>query len=190
MADVQKRGRLVENDDLRLLTDGAGQQQALALSVADAGKGAVRELACVDHVKRLVDLTAVLPREKAQSAGVGIAAGRDDVPATHELWAQALGHNDGELARDVALRQLRHDLTVEHDGPREQAELTNDALEDGRLAGAVGADEREDLPAVHADLYVFDQRDAVVADGHVIRIDVIVFHCSLRFSGHDPAGGP
>ena len=44
IADVQKAGRLVQYDDLRLLTQRPGQQNALALSVADGGEGAVGKL--------------------------------------------------------------------------------------------------------------------------------------------------
>ena len=83
VADVQKGGGLVQDDDLRLLTDGPGQQDALALAVADGVEVPVGELQRVHRLHGGIDLGLVLGGQDAQSARVGVAAGGHDVPAGH-----------------------------------------------------------------------------------------------------------
>ena len=61
--------------------------------------------------------------------------------------------------------------------------MPGDALEDRGLARAVGSDEGQDLPGLDADVDVPDQGIAVVADGQVLRAEIILVHhrTPLRF---------
>ena len=54
MPNVQKRRWLVQDQDLRLLAQGAGQQDPLALAVADGGEGAVGQVRGPDLGQGLV----------------------------------------------------------------------------------------------------------------------------------------
>ena len=98
VADVEERGRLVEYKHARLLTDGTGEQDALALTVADAGKIAVREVLCVHEGERLADFLFILRAEQAEPPGIGVAPRRRHIPAGHALGRQPPGHHDGKGA--------------------------------------------------------------------------------------------
>ena len=56
-----------------------------------------------------------LRAEDAEMAGVGIAAGADDVAAGHELGVHACRHQDGHAAGDVAPAAAAHVRAVEED---------------------------------------------------------------------------
>ena len=79
IADVEKTRRLVEDDELRLLAEGPGKQNALPLAVADGLEGPVGKVERVGLAEALLDDGLVLRAEDAEMAGVGIAAGADDV---------------------------------------------------------------------------------------------------------------
>ena len=106
MTDIQIGSRLVEYDDLRLLTDRARQKYALPLAVADCLERPLREFQCIYGGERLFDLSLILFREKAQSARVGIAPHRDHVAAGHLLRLQPSGENDRHFPRELHRRKL------------------------------------------------------------------------------------
>ena len=56
VANVQEGGRLIEDDDLRLLADGARQKDALALTIADGIEVPLGELQRVNAVHGVIDL--------------------------------------------------------------------------------------------------------------------------------------
>ena len=82
--------------------------------------------------------------------------------------APALGCVADSQADDRVRRALRETLPVEAHGAAARAQQAADRAQGGRLAGAVGADERDDLALVDA------QRDAAKgADSPVPRLDVV-----------------
>ena len=115
IADVEKTRRLVEDDELRLLAEGPGKQDALPLAVADGLEGPVGKVERVGLAEALLDDGLVLRAEDAEMAGVGIAAGADDVAAGHELGVHAGRHQDGHAAGDVAPAAAAHVRAVEED---------------------------------------------------------------------------
>ena len=58
--DIQKRGRLVQQQNSGLLADGAGQQNALALAVAEGGEVPLLQLQGVDPLQGLTDGSRVV----------------------------------------------------------------------------------------------------------------------------------
>ena len=140
VADVEKRGRLVEDEHARLLADGAREQHALPLSIADAGEIAVRKLLCMDERERLAHLFAVLRAENAEPPGIGIAACRRHIPAGHALGRDAAGHHDGERARGLCGGQTAAVAAVQIDRAAEQGKLADQTFEDSGLARAVRPD--------------------------------------------------
>ena len=179
VADVQIGGRLIEEDDLRLLADGAGQEDPLALAVADGVKGPVREVLSVHGLQRLLHLFFVRIGQDAQPPGVGIAAHGRHVPAGHQVCLQAAREHDGHPLCQFLRRILRQPLfhgrpvrcalrqpDITADGP----ELPRDGPQDRGFAGAVGADQRQDLPLLYADLDPADDRLPAVADGQMVKL--------------------
>ena len=70
VAHVKERRRLIEQYHLRLLGDGARQQHALALAVADGVEVALGKLERVDGLHRFVHDALVLTAEHAEPSGV------------------------------------------------------------------------------------------------------------------------
>ena len=170
---VERRGRLVEQEDGRVAQDGAGDRQPLALAAGKlAGRG---------H-----DLGVVALRQRADEAvGGGGAGGRLDLLADGVLAAEA------DVARDAAREQ--HQLLADHrdlvaqrrEGQRAQvAAVEQDAaggrvveprqqVEERRLAGAGAADEGDAAAGLD------DERDALeggvavgVDEGDVLEADL------------------
>ena len=108
---------------------------------------------------------------------IGIAAAADHVAAGHELRVHAGGHEDGHAAGDGVAAARAQLLAVQIRGAADARQLPGDGLEDGRLAGAVRADERDDPAALYREGDLGDERLAVVADGQGIGLQII-HHCA------------
>ena len=95
---IQKRRRLVQQQDLRLLADRPGQQYALALTVADFCEIPRGQFVCLHQMQGVTHLLLILIREDAQSPGVGVAAGGGHVKAGGQLGAGRVGQHQCQLA--------------------------------------------------------------------------------------------
>ena len=172
VVDVEVVRGLVEHDDMRLLRDGAREHDALALAVGNLHEVAVAQIPHVHHVHGLAHLRAVFVREDAQAPRVGVPPGFHDVGAREKLGAHALGQHDRKLERQLVRRELADRLARDVHGAAERVEVTHDALEDSRLAGAVRADERKYLASVQLYVHVVYERHAIVSDDEVFRLEV------------------
>ena len=89
----------------------------------------------------------------------------------------ALGYQDEPAARQLVGRAARDGRAQEHDAPVDDlsvvgAEEARDRPERGRLAGAIGAEERDDRARRHAERYSLDRRrDVVVDDLEVLQLE-------------------
>ena len=83
VADIEERSWLVEDDDLRLLTDRTRKKHSLALAVADGVEIAAAELFGMNGAHRLLDLLLILAGQHAEPSRVRITARRHDIVARH-----------------------------------------------------------------------------------------------------------
>jgi len=95
---VQKRRRLIQQQNLRLLADGTGQQHALALAVADFGKIPVSQRCGLHQFQCGPHLLFVGGREHTQPPGVRVAPGSSHVKAGRQLGADRVGQHQRQLA--------------------------------------------------------------------------------------------
>ena len=95
---VQKRRRLIQQQNLRLLADGTGQQHTLALAVADLGKIPVSQRCGLHQFQCGPHLLFVGGREHTQPPGVGVAPGSSHVKAGRQLGADRVGQHQRQLA--------------------------------------------------------------------------------------------
>src|SRR3972149_8527642 len=91
----------------------------------------------------------------------------------------ALGRLHDAATHDLECRQMRDVFAVEHDAPGRRMRVSANRHEQGRLAGAVRADQRYDLAAA------YDQVDtAQRGNVAVVRLDVFereqIVHCRSR----------
>ena len=188
MADVEIGSRLVQDDDIRLLTDGTGQKNTLTLAVTDCIKRPVREVLRMHRRQRLVHLLLIRLQEDSKTSCVGVAAHCGHIPAGHQLCLQAAGEHDshlpGQLPR-LELPQFFHPgdsavlpcrlflckVNIAADG----RQLPGDCLEDRGLAGSVGTDQGHDLPSLHAYFNSVDQCLSMIADGQMVKVQMNLF---------------
>src|SRR5690606_17691400 len=71
-------------------------------------------------------------------------------------------------ARALVHGQARHVAAVQHDPPAIDGHQTDDHVEAGRLAGAVGTEEADDLAAAHLERYAVHDEAPVVLLAQVL----------------------
>ena len=163
---VDRPERLVEQDKPRILQEETREQHALELT---AGQGADHAIGKVEQAER-----GERPGHRPLALCVDAAPDADLAPQPH---GNAVEHRHGEAAVDVdLLRQIGDLVPVEPmqvDRAIEGSKLTHDALEQSRLAGAVGPDKREQLALfhlagdmVHGRMAIIAKREIVEADGN------------------------
>ena len=179
MSYIKIRSGFIENNDLRLLADCAGQEDPLTLTVADGVKGPVRKMLRMNGSQRLLHLLLVRSRQDPKTSGIGISAHGGYIPAGHQFCLQTACQHDGHLLCQFSgaeLSQAFHrrcrscfSLCQEY-AAADRRELAGDRLQDRRFSGSVGPDQCDDFPSPHTDLYSMDQSFPLIADGQMIKL--------------------
>src|SRR5271165_390954 len=169
---AERRRRLVHDDEPLGESRGARDRDALALAARQ----------CLDrlmdvlnrHQPEFVELLAGELRHlrpvgraepRSEDAGGRDLAAKEHVVGDRERRRQREGlvHRfDARLARGDR-RAKTHDLSVEADLAGVRDHSAADRLDQGRLAGAVVADDRQDLVRVEIEIRVVERGDAAVA---------------------------
>src|SRR6478735_9743240 len=149
--DPHAGGRLVEQEQLGVEGEGDGELEGALLAVGERGRrgtGAVGEPDLVEQVHGAVaEGGHPLDRAPPLLAHPGRAGeGELEVLAQRHLLEEARDlEGAGDAERGDLLRGLAGDvLAVEEDGAGRRGEEAGEQVEQGRLAGAVGPDERVD----------------------------------------------
>ncbi len=132
--------RLVEQDQSGVLQQEPREQHPLELPAGQRADRAVAKILQADRGERA--------GHRLLSLGVDSAERADLPPQPHR---RAVEHRDREAPVDVDLLRQIGDVglgqPVAVDAAAKRLQLADDALEQGRLAGAVGADDGEQLAA-------------------------------------------
>ena len=132
-------------------------ERLAARSLAPRGQGGEGGERLVDHVGVVLAAPPALPGRDAQVV-LHAQVGEDPLAAGH------LGHAE---AGDLVGRQVGDVAPVEDDGAVVGLDHPADGPQQRRLAGAVGADEGDDLALADLDRDVGQDDDAVVADAEL-----------------------
>ena len=184
-AHVQKRGRLVEHEHLRLHGQCAGDAHALPLSAAHARRIGARVVGERHAGELAVHAPAGFVARKAEVLGPeGYVVGHD---ARHDLVVGVLEHEaEGAPSAAVGLKvgraALAHELSHELDIPLVRGQKPADHRGERGLAAAVGAQDAYALAARHLERDVVKgavvpvaQRNAREAhDGASLEIKVFI----------------
>ena len=130
---IERRERLVEEEDARVAGERPREGDALALAARELGRARLREVRDLEALEVLVDpvpaaVGDVLAHRHVREEGVLLE---------DEADAALVG-----LQEDVRLG-VEPDVVVEHDPPARRTDETGDGPQHRRLAGARGADERD-----------------------------------------------
>ena len=174
---------LVDHQEPRLLDEGHAEREHLLLAAGEVAGGLVEPVA--QHGEELEHalgrrrdaflVLAVQPAREAQVLGDGQRRER----------ALAARHLHDAAARDLVGRRVRHVAPVEHDGAVRRLDQTGDRLQQRRLAGAVGAEQRDDLAFVDLEVHAEQHLHAVVvhvdvADEEQLHLALLALQASLR----------
>ncbi len=146
--EVDALGGLVEQQQVGLARERAGERDALELAARELGHQRPLEVAGADLGERLE--VAATPSEREKTA-------------------------DAERQRRVELQALRHVADAEaraaHDAAGGRREHPQEHAEQRGLAGAVGADQRDDLAGVEREIDAAQQLVAADADADACGLD-------------------
>ncbi len=166
---VEARRRLVEEDELGIVHEGQGHRQALLLSARErhvVGVGLVDELHEVEQLPRVP-----APRVVA-AVEVQRLTGRDLVEQARALELDAEARADLPAvvaqveAEDLDLALVRLGQSLDH-------------LQGGGLAGAVGAEEAEDLAPLDVEVQAVDGQHVRVALAQAAHAQRQIGHVNL-----------
>ena len=142
---VGTRSRLIKQEIARVGRQGAGNLQAAAGAVGQRLGAPVRELGQAELLEHRPGRTA----ERCTSRPIRMEGGPDFHVLKHrQLLEQSdvLEGSGNAQGRDLVGRSVCDVATVEPDRSTRRDQHAGEHVEQGRLAGTVGADEADDLP--------------------------------------------
>ena len=182
--------RLVHQQQLGVLGHHHADLQPLLLAVgqhAGLPQGLGLE---ADALQRLADAPPLVGRVRARPQ-----SGEDALAAALERELDVVPHRevdeDGrrlELAADaeggdlVLAERGEVGAAAEDHAAVLGLHPTRDHVEQGRLAGAVGADHHAQLPPVHEEVQAVEGLEALVGDGHVLQVDDRLAHAVVSLA--------
>ncbi len=155
VADVEVEARLVEEEQRRILGQGPGDERPLALAAAQLGELLAGDRRGLGQAQGLFDRRPVLGRNALQPAPAGEPAHEHDLAdGVFEDRFGQLG-DVGDPGRDPARAQAEDVLAAAPDLAPDVRQEVLDGLEERALAGAVPAEDGDELPGLDG------ERDAV-----------------------------
>ena len=155
VADVEVEAGLVEEEQRRILGQGPGDERPLALAAAQLGELLAAIAAVSVSAQGLFDRRPVLGRNALQTAPAGEPAHEHDL--ADGVFEDGLGQlgDVGDPGRDPARPHAEDVLAAAPDLAPDVRQEVLDGLEERALAGAVPAEDGDELPGLDG------ERDAV-----------------------------
>ena len=143
--EIEERGRLVEENDRRLLREGLGDHHLLPLAVAQGLDHAVGEMADLYVLESLADDLPVLLAERAPETGVGTAAEADQLLDAHVADLALVGQHHADHPREPLVRVFVQRAAHQSDLAAQRGLEAGKGAEQGRFARPVGAKQAGEL---------------------------------------------
>src|SRR5882724_551574 len=176
--EVHAVRRLVENENGRLGGERAGDQGALLLASRERAVTPIEQGGDTDVLGRLDDATMVLRARAAKETDPGETSHEDHLA-------------DGEREGLVDRLALRH--VAEHEPPFGNAdgavyrpERPEQRLQERRLAGAIGADDTQEVAGGDVEVNVAEDGVPAVAERYPIELNECFRHASVTTASPPP----
>ena len=121
VTQVEERGRLVQQQHLRILCERHGDPHPLPLSARQVADGTVGELRHAGACHRLVDVRGVSAPPALEDTAVGIPAARDELRHRDPVRGGRMLRQQAHDASERSAQDRRHVLAVELDARRPSA---------------------------------------------------------------------
>lgn len=165
VGDVEVRGRLVEQQQRRLLGQRHGDPDALALAAGQLVHRPVGEVGDPGGGHRLVDDPLVLARPLPQEALVGVAAPGDQFGDADPVRRDRRLRQQAEGAGDLAGGQVVDVPTVQQHRAGARAQHPRQRAQQGRLATRVRPDDHRERSVGHRHGQILGDGAPVVGEG-------------------------
>ncbi len=158
VAEVERRGRFVEQQDLGLLRQGAGDDDALFLAARERGEAAPLEGESAGGCERLPGNGHVARALEGECAKVRIAPHQRNLE--HRVVEREVGflRHDRDRTRQGGAGERRQVRAVQRDRPGLRAQDAGEQPQQRRLARAVGAEDADHAASLDAHGDVLDAR--------------------------------
>ena len=168
---VEKGGRLVQQDDGGVLRQHAGDHHPLAFAVGHAVHRLAGEPRHAHQLQRAFDDGAVGLLHAPDPVGVGGAPQRHDILAGEVGDADPVGSDESDGGGPLVGRERAQRAAAEFDLSRGDGTQPGQGPQQGAFARAVAADQGGQLPLSERGRNVFQQRAAAVGEGDMVEAD-------------------
>ena len=172
VGQVDAGGRLVEDEQVRLAGQRAGDEHPLLLAAGQRGDAVAGPVGEPD------DLEGVVDRRAGRRGRAGRSSRRRRQPARGHHLADAWPARRRSAVARCGTKPIRcqsrksaQRRAEEPDGARGQRAQADQRAHQGGLAGAVGAQQRDDLALAHGQVDAAQDRPAADGDGDVAGLD-------------------
>ena len=156
--DVEVGGWFVEEQDARLLGEGAGDDDSLAFASGEGVEGAVRELLGLRLAHGIAGDSLVTLALDLEASEVRVPAHEDELHRRESVGVGDDLRHDGEPRGDFLRCQGPQVCAVEVNVPALHAKHAGNCPQEGGLARAVGANQPHHLPMGRVQVCAVKQR--------------------------------
>ena len=179
VSDIQIRRRFIQDNNLRILADGSGKQNALLLSVTQGSEVLSGQLLPMNQGQRLFHLLPVLLGELANGIGVGIAAHGHQLLAGHQLRMNAVCQHHRQMGCHFLGRPAVHIPVLDVHTSADCPKVPGNGFENGGFARAIGSHQGQYLSFFNADINIVNQNIPMIPYGKLLCFQIA--HCLCPF---------
>ena len=170
---VDRVERLVQHDQARILQQQPREQHALHLPTGQCADRAPLEACQTNRRQCGFNLVTILFADAAKQSGLAPQSHRHKV--IDRDWEAPIDLGGLRQIGDIARRQ-----TGKIDMTRQRLDRTDNALEQGRLAGTVRADDGQQRARRHLSAQVMHRRMTIITEGQIAELKLRVHQCSAQ----------
>jgi hypothetical protein len=164
---VEPGAGFVENEQIRLGHEGAGDEDALAFALGEDGPGAVGQVQETDVAQPLSGAGEVGARDRGAQVNGGLASGGDDFQGGFLIVQEVTegGGHEADASAESGPIGLAVGLAEELDLAGGWGEVTGEGGEERGFAGAIGAEEHPMLSGENGPMDVLEDGMTPAGDG-------------------------
>ena len=176
VGEVHVQGRLVEQQQLRLLRERHGHQHPLALASGELVRQPIREVQGVGIGEGALNRALVIGGRSEQATCVRRATHLHQLGGPEAVRQVELLGQDGDPARQRIPRPVPHRTPRHGDRAMLGCERAADETQQGRLAAAVGAQQGHHLAGLDGEVHAPQHRQRIPPGARIGEVDVMQPH--------------